>query len=171
MAALLGHVSALSAREHEAVQRGSFPIFDLPLGGSAAQAIAGIPVTDSCYNDALEILKRRFGNVEIMEHEYLQNFRILNHVSSSSNVSALPKLLDMVELNRRGPHSLGMPQSSYAAMLYDVLLRVIPADIPVDHYKKESIENTTGNRQTSTQEHEYCLSFSESRSSAEKKRL
>lgn len=44
------------------------------LDESAAQAVAGIQVTDYRYNNALKILKRRFGNIKMIEHKYLGEF-------------------------------------------------------------------------------------------------
>lgn len=130
------------------------------LDGPAAQAVAGIQVTDSCYDDALEILKRRFGNKKVIEQKYLGNLRTLKPVKLASDVTALRKLFDTVQLNRRGLRSLGITESSYAAMLNEVLLKVIPADIVVEYFKKESMENTTETSQASSdQELEQLMKF------------
>lgn len=81
---------------------------------------------------------------------------MLKPVSSSSKVPALRKLLN-TELNRRG--IAWESQSSYAAILSEVLLKVIPADIVVDYCKKESTEIATGNSQASSEELEKLFTF------------
>lgn len=44
----------------------------------AEQAVAGIQVTDNCrYNDALEILRRRFKNTTMIEQKYPDNLQPL----------------------------------------------------------------------------------------------
>ncbi|XP_037525634.1 uncharacterized protein LOC119402557 [Rhipicephalus sanguineus] len=134
------------------------------LDGAAAQAVAGIQVTDSSYRDALEILKQRFGNAKLIEHKHLERLRTLKPVRSSSDVSALRKLYDEVQANQRGLANLGVSAMSYAAMLSEVMLKAIPADIVVDYYKRESLESDTvstaaNSPESSEQEMERLLKF------------
>ncbi|KAH7957451.1 hypothetical protein HPB52_019088 [Rhipicephalus sanguineus] len=129
------------------------------LDGAAAQAVAGIQVTDSSYRDALDLLKQRFGNAKLIER-----LRTLKPVRSSSDVSDLRKLYDEVQVNQRGLASLGVSAMSYATMLSEILLKVIPADIVVDYYKRESLESGTvstaaNSPESSEQEMERLLEF------------
>ncbi|XP_077534519.1 uncharacterized protein LOC144146439 [Haemaphysalis longicornis] len=132
------------------------------LDGAAAEAVAGIQITESSYSDALDVLKNRFGNVKLIEQKHLENLRMLRPVDLSSNVAALRKLYDTVQMNRRGLESLGIGMSSYAAMLNEVILKVIPSDIVADYLKRQSLaasRSSTSSQVSSEQEIEHLLSF------------
>ncbi|KAH7971342.1 hypothetical protein HPB49_022272 [Dermacentor silvarum] len=87
------------------------------LDGPAAKAVVGILTTDSSYEDAISILRERFGGVRIIEQKHLGNLRTLRPVAMSSNVSALRSLYDFVQINIRGLKELVVSESNYAAML------------------------------------------------------
>ncbi|XP_064479031.1 uncharacterized protein LOC135392242 [Ornithodoros turicata] len=72
------------------------------LTGPAAAAIAGLQVTEACYEDAVSLLKDRFGDKGRIENEYLSRLRHLPTVISSNNVSSMRKLYDYLQANIRG---------------------------------------------------------------------
>ncbi|XP_037515038.1 uncharacterized protein LOC119391430 [Rhipicephalus sanguineus] len=76
------------------------------LRGDAASAIVGLPTTEACYKDAIDILKRRFGDKTRLEQEYFSRLRTLPSVRSS-DPTALRKLYDQVVINIRGLETLG----------------------------------------------------------------
>ncbi|XP_049274155.1 uncharacterized protein LOC125759434 [Rhipicephalus sanguineus] len=76
------------------------------LRGDAASAIVGLPTTEACYKDAIDILKRRFGDKTRLEQEYFSRLRTLPSVRSS-DLTALRKLYDQVVINIRGLETLG----------------------------------------------------------------
>ncbi|XP_037521690.1 uncharacterized protein LOC119398945 [Rhipicephalus sanguineus] len=108
------------------------------LVGQAAKAIEGIQVTVASYADATEILTNRFGNTRIIEQKYLENLRTPKPVRCSTDVTAMRNLLDTVTIHVRGLKALGRSKLSYAAMLVEILTKVIPNDIVVEHYKRQS---------------------------------
>ncbi|XP_049518907.1 uncharacterized protein LOC125943556 [Dermacentor silvarum] len=110
------------------------------LDGPAAKAIAGILTTENSSADAIEILKERFGNAKIIEAKYLENLRTLTPVSSSTHVTGLRNLYDLVQANIRGLRGLGVPASSYAAMLGEVLTKAIPQDVMVNYHRHRSLK-------------------------------
>ncbi|XP_037564630.1 centrosomal protein of 135 kDa-like [Dermacentor silvarum] len=112
-----------------------FNYLRLFLKGDAATAIAGLPTTEACYVDALDMLKRRFGDKKRLEQEYFSRLRRLTPVRFSNEVTKLRKLYDQVLINTRGLEVLGVSKSSFSSMLCDVLLRALPHDIVVAYHR------------------------------------
>lgn len=162
MAAFLEHVFTFRPREPRLSNTDRFHYLVSLLDGAAAEAVAGIQITESSYSDALDVLKNRFGNVKLIEQKYLENLRMLRPVDSPSNMAGLRKLYDAVQMNRRGLESLKIGMSSYAAMLNEVLLKVIPGDIVVDYLKRQSLAASTSSTSSqvySEEEMEHLLSL------------
>ena len=111
------------------------------LRGDASSAIVGLPTTEACYKDAIDILKRRFGDKTRLEQEYFSRLRTLPSVRSSDS-TALRKLYDQVVINIRGLETLGVSKTSFSAMLCDILLRALPHDLVV-HYHRSCANRTT----------------------------
>lgn len=103
-----------------------FNYLRLFLKGDAASAIGGLPTTEACYQDALEMLKKRFGDRTRLEQEYFARLRMINLIKSSSGTSGLRKLNDQVLVNIRGLETLGVKRSSFSSLLSDILLRALP---------------------------------------------
>lgn len=61
------------------------------LWGDAASAIVGLPTTEACYKDAIDILKKRFGDRTRLKQEYFSRLRTMPSVRSS-DPSAFRKL-------------------------------------------------------------------------------
>lgn len=57
--------------------------------GQASKAIIGIQATEQSYEDAIALLKERFGNQKIIEQQSLSNLQRLKAVKSSSDVVVL----------------------------------------------------------------------------------
>lgn len=99
------------------------------LAGEAAAAISGFPTSESCYADAIELLKERFGDRKRIEQHHLSALRSLPHVKSGSDVRGLRRLYDAVQLNIRCLTALNVPTLSFSAMLIDILQQALPYDI------------------------------------------
>ncbi|XP_070378077.1 uncharacterized protein [Dermacentor albipictus] len=81
------------------------------LRGDAASAIVGLPTTEACYKDAIDILKKRFGDRTRLEQEYFSRLRTLPSVRSS-DPRALRKLYGQIVINIGGLETLGAGMSS-----------------------------------------------------------
>ncbi|XP_064469989.1 uncharacterized protein LOC135384731 [Ornithodoros turicata] len=103
------------------------------LKGQAASAIRGLQATESCYDDAIEILTQRFGDTGRIERDYLTRLRNLPAVKSSADVSGLRTLYDHVQANVRGLRALGVSSATYASMMVDILLSSLPGDMVVEY--------------------------------------
>ncbi|XP_064479339.1 uncharacterized protein LOC135392562 [Ornithodoros turicata] len=118
------------------------------LKGQAASAIRGLQATESCYNDAIEILTQRFGNTGRIEREYLARLRNLPPVRFSTDVAGLRILYDHVQSNIRGLRALGIPTTTYASMMVDILLSSLPSDMVVEYQRmvryRTALSDTNG---------------------------
>ena len=80
---------------------------------SAAEAISGLTLTASNYDEAIEILKGRFGNKQQIINRHMEILLNLDTVTSHLNMRSLPKFHDTVESNVRSLKSLGVPRETW----------------------------------------------------------
>ncbi|XP_064475618.1 uncharacterized protein LOC135389507 [Ornithodoros turicata] len=127
--------------------------------GPAAAAIAGLQVTEACYEDALSLLKNRFGDKGRIEKEYLSRLRHLPTVISSNDVSSMTKLYDYLQANIRDLTSLGTPVSSYATMMSGIVLRSFPSDVAVDFHRRRATRTDPNKQETAEEELNTIIEF------------
>ncbi|KAH7974013.1 hypothetical protein HPB49_008404 [Dermacentor silvarum] len=99
------------------------------LSGAAASAISGLRAAEECYQDAIDILNKRFRDETIIVQEHLRSLLDLRPISSSSNITQLRDLYDQVQVHVRSLKALGMSPSTYCYMLWEIVLRVLPSDL------------------------------------------
>ena len=99
---------------------------------TAKDAISGLTLTTisatANYQEAVEILKRRFGSKQQIISKHMDILLNLDPVVSTS-VKALRHLHDHVESHVRGLKALGVNSKTYGSLLLPVLLSELPADI------------------------------------------
>ncbi|XP_037506439.1 uncharacterized protein LOC119382671 [Rhipicephalus sanguineus] len=127
-----------------------FHYLRLYLTGDAASVIAGLPTTASCYNDAITMLQKRFGDKTRLEQEYFAKLRMLTPVRSTNDTKALRNLYDYVLVNIRGLETLGVHKSSFSSMLCDILLRALPRDIVVQYHRSCAVQVACDSRSDAT---------------------
>lgn len=95
---------------------------------TAKDAISGLTLTTVNYQEAVEILKRRFGSKQQIISKHMDILLNLDPVVSTS-VKALRHLHDHVESHVCGLKALGVNSETYGSLLLSVLLSKLPADI------------------------------------------
>ena len=75
------------------------------LKGEAARTVDGLPLTNTNYNEALILLRKRYGQPHQLIAAYMKVLWQLP--SSSSNITSLRNVYDNMESYIRGLHSLG----------------------------------------------------------------
>ena len=111
------------------------------LTGSAASALPGLIATGNSYLDAVEILKRRFGDTYGIELEHMNKLRTVEKVTSSDDVKGLRRLHDYVQTHIRGLRSLDVSPASYASMMCEILIKTLPQDLVLEyHRRRNSVE-------------------------------
>ena len=96
---------------------------------NAYDAIAGLSLTAVNYNEAIAILRKRFGNKQQIITKHMDNLLCAEAVTSANNMKSIRKLYDLVESNIRSLKSLNVPPESYGSLLSSVLLKKMPQEI------------------------------------------
>ena len=99
------------------------------LEGSAFEAIRGLTLSAANYQDAVSLLKKRFGNRQSIVSKHMETLLNLDPVMSDQNLRGLRKLYNDVEANTRSLKALGVEPETYGAMLASVLLGKLPPDL------------------------------------------
>jgi len=95
---------------------------------SAAEAISGLTLTASNYDEAIDILKGRVGNKQQKINQHMEILLNLDTVTSHLNMRSLQKLHDTIESNVRSLKSLGVPHETYGGLLSSILMIKLSQD-------------------------------------------
>ena len=122
---------------------------------SAYEAIAGLTLSSANYGEAVEILKKRFGNRQMIISRHMEILLNLSAVSGERNVRSLRQLYNEVEANVRSLKALWVERDSYGTMLTSVLLTKLPPEIRL---KSGTCEFVTASSVSSQNTHLLSLS-------------
>ena len=93
----------------------------------AEQCIAGLSLTNANYNQAIYLLKERFGQDQQIIDAYMKN--LLELPSPSLSPSSLRHFYDKMETNIRGLESLGQTQDTFGALLVPIIIGKLPTEM------------------------------------------
>lgn len=96
---------------------------------TALEAISGLALTSANYQEAVAILRKRFGSKPQIISKHMDVLMHIESVSSPQNVKGLRRLYDSVESNVRSLKSLGVESSSYGGLLASLLVTKIPQEL------------------------------------------
>ena len=99
------------------------------LEGTAYDAVAGLALSDANYEEAIEILRRRFGNKQLIIAKHMDSLLNASAITSDHHLRDLRHLYDLSESNVRSLRTLGVEPDSYGAMLTSVLLSKLPPEL------------------------------------------
>ena len=95
----------------------------------ALEAISGLTLTDANYDEAIEILTKRYGNKQLIINKHMEQLLSTEAVTSQHDVRGLRHLYDLVESNVRSLKSLEVQPESYGSLLSSVLMNKLPAEL------------------------------------------
>ena len=96
--------------------------------GEAANAISGISLTNDNYGEAINILKDRFGNKQIIVSSHMNSLLKLSTVKRN-DLQQLRSFYDEVELNVRSLVTLGVTVESFGTLVSTVVIDKLTPDI------------------------------------------
>ena len=96
---------------------------------SALEAISGLTLSSVNYEEAVAILKKRFGNKQNQITKHMEALLGLEAVTSPRDLKNLRQLYDAVESHVRCLKSLGVTSSSYGSLLSSILMKKIPSEL------------------------------------------
>ena len=111
------------------------------LEGTAYDSIAGLSMTAVNYKEAIGILKKRFGNQQLIISRHMEALLNTEAVTSDNHLRDLRCLYDKSESNIRSLKALGVKSDSYGAMLSSVLLNKLPPDLRLIVSRKVSADD------------------------------
>ena len=94
---------------------------------TASEAISGLTLTTANYTEAVDILRKHFGDNDRVIESHMEALAGLKAVSSSHKLQALRKLVDQVGAHIRGLSAIGMQSDSYGRLLLIIVIK-IPSD-------------------------------------------
>ena len=95
--------------------------------GDAARAIGGFPLTNTNYEQAIILLRERFGQPYKIVNAHMQ--ALLNIASPTTNLTSLRQFYDTIENHIRGLSALGKSEESFASLLIPIILGKLPVDL------------------------------------------
>ena len=99
------------------------------LEGSAAGAIRGLPLTAENYGAARDILKKRFGQPQIIINAHMEALVKVAAVTVDNDLKRLRLLYDRVEAHVRALQALGIQCESYGKLLVPLLMEKLPPNM------------------------------------------
>lgn len=112
-------------------KRETFTYLKTYLTGTAAKAIAGLTLTDSNYDVAVDILESRFGRKDLIVNAHMSKLLNLTPVKKSSDVSALRQLYEDCQI--RSLELLEVVSDTYGGMVCTILLQMMPEDMTLEY--------------------------------------
>ena len=108
------------------------------MDGKASHAISGLTLTNENYKEALDLLKHRYGNSNLIVSAYMSALVKLAKVESD-DLHALWKFYDDVESKVQSLRNLGIDSKSYESLLSMLIIEKLPQDIKlIIRRKKET---------------------------------
>ena len=111
------------------------------LQGTVYDAIAGLALSAVNYQEAVTILRKRFGNKQLIISRHMEALLNVTAVTSDRHLCDRRQLYDQSEANIRSLKALGINNDSYGAMLSSVLLSKLPPDIRLIVSRKASADS------------------------------
>ena len=96
---------------------------------TAHEAIDGLTLTSANYHEAIAILKKRFGNKQLIIGKHMDALLNLDPVMSPHSLRALRHLYDTVEVHVRGLRLLEVLSETYGSLLSSVLVNKLPPEL------------------------------------------
>ena len=99
------------------------------LGGTVSSRSHCRTLSSSNYEEAITVLKKRFGNKQQLINKHMEALLSLPTVTSVYELRNLRQLYDKVESHVRSLKSIGVAASSYGNLLASILMKKIPSDL------------------------------------------
>ena len=106
-----------------------FQYLQAQLTGEVQCTIAGLTLTSANYQNAMDLLQKRYGQPHKLISAHMRGLWELPH--PSHELSSLRNFYDTLESQIRGLQALGKSENSYGDLLVPVILEKIPASMKV----------------------------------------
>ena len=107
------------------------------LEGKASLAVQGLTLTSENYAHAINLLRERFGEPQVLISAYMDALIAISP-AKSSNLSELRDLCDLIEVHTRNLQLFDVHVHHYGPVLVSVILSKLPGDIKLEISRKMS---------------------------------
>ena len=97
--------------------------------GKAKYALNSLELTSGNHDEAVLILKSRFGDPQVVIQSNIDVLLALHPVSSSSNITDLRKIYDKVETVSRNLQRFEVHAEYFSPILIALLMKKLPSDL------------------------------------------
>ena len=101
------------------------------LSGKALSCVKGLTLSSENYQQALDLLKDRFGNPQVLISAHMDKLIKIKRVRGMNNLESLRKLYNEVETYLRNLKSLKVEQATYGCLLISILKDKLPEELLV----------------------------------------
>ena len=115
---------------------------------TALDSITGLTNSSANYQQAIDIIHKRFGNRQVIISKHMDVLLNLHAVQADHHLRDLRRLYDTTESHVRSLKSLGIESTTYGALFSSVLLTKLPPDLRLIVSRKVPSSNllATGDR-------------------------
>ena len=99
------------------------------LKGEALDAISGLALSMENYKEAIQLLKNRFGNEQLLISAHMESLLKISKIRSRENIKELRMLYNHVENCIRNLKSLKLDTSGYGSLLIPILKDRLPDEV------------------------------------------
>ena len=122
-----------------------FGYLDKYLEGPAAKVIQGMPLTGTMYAQAIERLRKRYGQDEQITRSHIKSLMTLPYVERIEHTRNLGNLVDTALVHIRALEDLKVPLNQYSIMAKTILLERIPSVLARLWYRQQNNESGGAN--------------------------
>lgn len=112
--------------------------------GTAANVVACLTLNDDNYDNAIVMLKNRFGRKDLVINAHMNKLLNLNPVKKSTDIVTLRSFYDECEIQVRCLETMGVVSDSYGTLLCTILMKMMPEDLALEFSRLRG-ENDTLN--------------------------
>ena len=98
------------------------------LEGPAVATIAGLALTKDNYKVAVDLLRERYGNKQVIISSHMESLLKLPRVNFVSDIKRVRMVYDHIEIKIRSLQALGIKAESYGSLLIPVVMEKIPEE-------------------------------------------
>ena len=99
------------------------------LRGSALSSISGLSLTSENYEQAVDILKKRYGNKQLLISSHMDKLLSISPVTSVNDIGKIRNVYDEIEVHVRNLNSLQIDTKQYGPVLISVVMSKVPEQI------------------------------------------
>ena len=109
--------------------------------------ISGFSLTSENYNQAIEILEKRYGNKQLLITLHTNQLLSIAPITSTTDIEEIRETYDKIKTNEENLRSLDIDTSQYGPVLISILMSKLSEDINLQISRSMSISREWDNNE------------------------